>query len=263
MNLVKNSMSQLFKSNFGQFGKSGLVSNCCKKNLSKMSKQYDQTQLNLMNEMCILVDENDVPIGSASKKDCHLLQNIDTKKMLHRAFSVFLFDSQKRLLLQQRSLHKITYPNHWTNTCCSHPLHIESEMESNNHMGIKQAAKRRLNYELGISSLEADSVHYLTRIHYKAENIPRDGVFGEHEIDYVLFVKGDFKIEPNSNEVKATRYLTMYELKEFLEEEKDQNSGILLTPWFKLICERFLFDWWANLDNIDSLIDHKKIHRFV
>lgn len=69
----------------------------------------DQTQIDLLKEECILIDDNDKRIGSASKKDCHLLENID-KGMLHRAFSVFLFNMKGELLLQQRSDAKITYP---------------------------------------------------------------------------------------------------------------------------------------------------------
>lgn len=70
---------------------------------------YDEEQVRLMDEVCIVLDENDMPIGSASKKVCHLMENID-KGLLHRAFSVFLFDSENRLLLQQRASEKITFP---------------------------------------------------------------------------------------------------------------------------------------------------------
>jgi hypothetical protein len=70
---------------------------------------YDDEQIRLMDEVCIVLDENDKPIGSASKKICHLMTNID-KGLLHRAFSVFLFDKEKRLLLQQRADEKITFP---------------------------------------------------------------------------------------------------------------------------------------------------------
>ena len=227
-------------------------------------KQYDQTQVTLFNEKCILVDENDTPLGAETKKNCHLLANID-KGMLHRAFSVFLFDSNDRLLLQQRSIHKITYPNHWTNTCCSHPLYVDDELTSeNDHIGIRRAAKRRLDYELGIhaSKLRLDSLVYLTRIKYKARNVPDDGIFGEHEIDYVIFVKGDFDLQPNHNEVKAVKYVSKYELKEMLAEDKMTNSSVMLTPWFKLICEKFLFKWWSNLNELDSFKDYKKIHTF-
>lgn len=70
---------------------------------------YDAEQIRLMAEDCIVLDENDVPIGSATKKACHLLENIE-KGLLHRAFSVFLFDQEDRLLLQQRASEKITFP---------------------------------------------------------------------------------------------------------------------------------------------------------
>ena len=180
-----------------------------------------------------------------------------------RAFSVFLFDTNDKLLLQQRSIHKITYPNHWTNTCCSHPLYEEDEITNeNNHVGIKRAAKRRLNYELGIqeSQLNLKSLEFLTRIKYQASNVPNDGIFGENEIDYVIFLRGNYTLQPNHNEVKAVKYVSIYELKELLEEEKNLNSGVLLTPWFKLICERFLFKWWSNLNNLKEFQDFKAIH---
>lgn len=110
------------------------------------AKPYDPSQAAQLDDKCILVDRDDQATGWATKKDCHLLSNIN-KGMLHRAFSVFLFDSNKRLLLQQRSLKKITYPNHWTNTCCSHPLFVGEEMdETNDHIGIKRAAKRRYKH---------------------------------------------------------------------------------------------------------------------
>jgi hypothetical protein len=81
-------------------------------------KKCDNTQVSLLHEKCILVDNNDRIIGAESKKNCHLMSSIN-KGMLHRAFSVFLFDTQGRLLIQKRSKFKITYPQHWTNTCCS------------------------------------------------------------------------------------------------------------------------------------------------
>ena len=90
-------------------------------------KQHDYMQVELLKEPCILVDENDKIVGQASKKTCHLIENINEKKMLHRAFSVFIFDLNDRLLLTQRSIHKILFPNHWTNACCSHPLHSEGK----------------------------------------------------------------------------------------------------------------------------------------
>ena len=120
-------------------------------------------------------------------------------------------------------------------------------------------------FELGIepSKLDERSIEYITRVHYRAENAPSDGIFGEHEIDYVLFVRGDFDIKPNPNEVKAVRFLSDYELKEWIHQEPRPNSSIQLTPWFGLIAETFLFNWWKSLDNLDAIKDHKKIHQFI
>ena len=110
------------------------------------------------------------------------MENID-KGLLHRAFSVFLFDSQNRLLLQQRATEKITFPDMWTNTCCSHPLGIPGETGTTleeSIQGVRRAAVRKLDQELGIkaSQVPIDDFKFLTRIHYKA---PSDGQWGEHE----------------------------------------------------------------------------------
>ena len=223
---------------------------------SRNAMHHDPTQLSLLDEKCILVDAEDREIGTDTKKNCHLLTNINSG-MLHRAFSVFLFDRSNKMLLQQRSATKITYPEHWTNSCCSHPLYIDSERES--QVGIRKAAIRRLNYELGIekSQLKVNDIHYITRIQYRADNMPHDGVFGEHEIDYCLIVKGTFELKPNSNEVKAVKFVNEYELKEMIED-----SSFLLTPWFRLIADKYLLSWWSKLDRLDSIKDHEKIHRF-
>lgn len=103
--------------------------------------------------------------------------------LLHRAFSVFLFDSNNRLLLQQRASEKITFPNQWTNTCCSHPLGIPGETGAELDaavLGVKRAAQRKLNHELGIKpeQIPLEKFEFFTRILYKA---PSDGKWGEHE----------------------------------------------------------------------------------
>src|ERR1700733_62631 len=102
----------------------------------------------------------------------HLMTNID-KGLVHRAFSVFLFNSQNRLLLQQRASEKITFPDMWTNTCCSHPLAVAGETGNTlveSIEGAKRAAQRKLDHELGIAKVQVplDKFHFLTRIHYKA-----------------------------------------------------------------------------------------------
>lgn len=116
----------------------------------------------------------------------HLMKNID-QGLLHRAFSVFLFDSKNRLLLQQRATEKITFPDMWTNTCCSHPLGVPSETGAELEaavQGVRRAAQRKLDQELGIKAAQVplDQFQFLTRIHYKA---PSDGKWGEHESRYL------------------------------------------------------------------------------
>ena len=109
----------------------------------------DEIQVSLLQEQCIVVDVNDKVIGSDTKKNCHLNENIKSG-LLHRAFSVFLFDSRGLLLLQQRSASKITFPEYFTNTCCSHPLNRPQELEEKEGLGVKRAAQRKLQHELGI-----------------------------------------------------------------------------------------------------------------
>ena len=195
------------------------------------------------------------------------MTNID-KGLLHRAFSVFLFDSQKRLLLQQRASEKITFPDMWTNTCCSHPLGVPGETGAELNaaiMGVKRAAQRKLKQELGIEpeQVPLEKFEFLTRIHYKA---PSDGKWGEHEgepaftsnstdlfkyeskfsnyplVDYILFIESNVDLAVNPNEVRDTKYVSAPELKQMFEE-----PGLKFTPWFKLICNSMLFEWWEHL----------------
>ena len=97
-----------------------------------------------------MVDESDAVTGYETKRDCHLKTNIMNYGMLHRAFSVFLFNKKGELLMQQRSDKKVTFPSYITNSCCSHPLYTDEELEEYKDIGIRKAAKRRLSYELGI-----------------------------------------------------------------------------------------------------------------
>jgi len=204
----------------------------------------DLEQARLMEEECILVDQDDKPIGHTSKRICHQNSNI-LAGMLHRAFSVFLFNSRGELLLQQRSAAKVTFPMCWTNTCCSHPLHVESELAEQDNIGVKTAAIRKLNHELGIKggpgALQQSDLVYLTRIHYCA---PSDGQWGEHEIDHIMFIKKDVPLQINPNEVASVQYITADDLKSLLK------SSSLITPWFEMICSKFLFSWWSQLDSI-------------
>jgi isopentenyl-diphosphate delta-isomerase len=115
------------------------------------------------------------------------MENIN-KGLLHRAFSAFVFrPSDGRLLLQQRATEKITFPDMWTNTCCSHPLDdFEEEKVEKEQLGVRVAASRKLEHELGIprAQVPADNFQYLTKIHYLAPSHGNDGKWGEHESMY-------------------------------------------------------------------------------
>jgi isopentenyl-diphosphate delta-isomerase type 1 len=142
------------------------------------------------------------------------MENID-RGLLHRAFSVFLFDSQNRLLLQQRASEKITFPDMWTNTCCSHPLGIPGETGVGldaSVQGVRRAAVRKLDHELGIPSAQVpiDDFKFLTRIHYKS---PSDGKWGEHESKVPLCRKTrPFCVGPVMGSVIGRARLTFLQL---------------------------------------------------
>ncbi|GAA5999498.1 isopentenyl-diphosphate delta-isomerase IDI1 [Rhodotorula paludigena] len=206
--------------------------------------KYDQEQIHLMEERLILLDNDDRNIGEGSKKDCHLIPppgSAESRSPLHRAFSVFLFHPETgKLLLQRRADEKITFPGMWTNTCCSHPLTSFGEMDEDGQIGVRRAGARKLTHELGISAdYPLDDFAYLTRIHYYA---PSDEIWAEHEIDYILFLTLDPKIDVNPNEVSGTKWLSKAELEEFF---RDPESTF--TPWFRLIAESFLYKWWDAL----------------
>ena len=220
-----------------------------------------------MDETCIVLDANDLPIGTASKKTCHLMTNINAG-LLHRAFSLFLFDpSSKKLLLQQRAAEKITFPNMWTNTCCSHPLAHPAEAGEagdlvKNVEGAKRAAVRKLGHELGIEAetVPTEGMRFLTRIHYLAES---DGRWGEHEIDYILFTEAEVAVRENRNEVRDTRWVSQGELREMFERGGKEGGKLEYTPWFRLICEGMLFEWWDALKErrLGEYVGEEKIRR--
>nr|XP_018898550.1 PREDICTED: isopentenyl-diphosphate Delta-isomerase 1 [Bemisia tabaci] len=222
---------------------------------SSLQKKVDPVQETALLEECILVDENDRALGSSTKEACHRVVNNSIP--LHRAFSVFLFNSKNEMLVQQRSATKITFPNHYTNACCSHPLfEIPAEQEEKNALGVKLAAQRRLGFELGVPAEECKPEYfdYLTRIHYFSVG---DGTWGEHEIDYILFLKRDVTLSPNSDEVQDVRYVKKDELDRFLAELK-----FPVTPWFELVCKNTLRKWWAGLDNVGQFKDEGTILRY-
>jgi len=196
----------------------------------------DSIQESLMAEAVIQVTENDEVVGPISKLDSH---HGDGK--YHRAFSVMLFDSSGRLLLQRRASHKITFPDVWANSCCSHPLHSEEEMELKNALGVKRAAVRKLEQELGIhpSQVPIDKFDFVTKMRYQAR---QDEDWIEREIDHCLVIHADVDVNPNPNEVSEIKWVSQADLEEMLVAEDDEN---VIAPWFRCIAARIMNDdWW-------------------
>ena len=221
----------------------------------RFASTLDKTQEKLLSELCILVDEKDTVVGRASKRECHLKKTDTDFGLLHRAFSVFAFNSRGQLLLQKRAKSKITFPGCVTNTCCSHPLYDESEMDEREHIGVRRAAQRRLNYELGIphDQVPLEELKMLTRIHYRASS---DETWAEHEVDYILFLQRDVTLRPNSNEVESCWFASPAEVRDLMFA-----SDVKLSPWFRMISQRFLFEWWENIRDLSKFEDHQNIHQ--
>ncbi|PWY72884.1 Isopentenyldiphosphate isomerase, partial [Aspergillus heteromorphus CBS 117.55] len=204
----------------------------------------DEEQIRLMNEMCIVVDEDENEIGMASKRACHLLPNI-TQGLLHRAFSVLLFDTSNRLLLQRRASEKITWPDYWTNTCCSHPLAIAGETGADFHAamaGARRAAQRKLEHELGIRLSDAQAergLKFMTRMQYECAF---EGGWGEKEVTYIFILQLDTDLDINRNEIRDYRYLSREEFGEMFADPTQ-----LFTPWFRHMVREFLPAWWDAL----------------
>ena len=161
-----------------------------------------------MEEYVILVDENDFPIGSMEKMEAH------KKGLLHRAFSVLLFNDSGELLLQKRSGSKYHSPGLWTNTCCSHPRINESVLD---------AGYRRLQEEMGITASLEKSFDFI----YKAQ---LDKGIVEHEFDHVLI--GKFNDKPSINPDEVDSWLYMHPEKILREFEANPENW---TEWFKII----------------------------
>ena len=213
-----------------------------------MDNSADSEQIALMSEAVILVDENDSAIGSASKVSAHYQAGL-----LHRAFSVLMFDREGRLLLQKRADDKVTFPGVWANSCCSHPLSSETESELIDASGVKRAAIRKLHQELGISpdELSLDDFHFVTKMMYSAR-MNSDWI--EREIDHILVIQADVDIKINQNEVSEIKWVSKQELHQILAGDIDIGGEI--APWFRCIAERVMTDdWWDSIGNLDRIVE--------
>lgn len=163
-------------------------------------------------EEVILVNEKDEQIGLMPKMEAH------EKGLLHRAFSVFVFNDKNELMLQQRAHSKYHSPGLWTNTCCSHQREGENNIT---------AGRRRLQEEMGFTTDLQDTISFI----YKA---PFDNGLTEHEFDHILVGKFNENPRLNPDEAAAYKWLTLEEVKEDMRKKPD-----IYTEWFKIIFQKY------------------------
>ncbi len=175
----------------------------------------------MQEEQVILVNEKDEVIGYAPKMAAH------KKALLHRAFSVFIFNDKGELLLQQRAAHKYHSPTLWTNTVCSHQRKDEANTD---------AGKRRLKEEMGITADLKEIFHFI----YKA---PFDNGLTEHELDHVMIGFSNNKPEINPDEVMAYKWEGLDKIAEDIQKNPESY-----TEWFKIIFKNSLEHLQHELD---------------
>ena len=156
-------------------------------------------------EELILVDSNDVETGAMRKDRCH-----DGAGLLHRAFSVFLFNADGAVLLQQRAAGKRLWPGFWSNSCCSHPRVGET---------MQEAVPRRLVQELGI----AGEARFVYKFQYQATYLD---IGSENELCWVFVGRADGEPQPNPNEIAAFRWVDPRAL-----DAELKAPAARFTPW--------------------------------
>ena len=209
---------------------------------SEQLGKHDPAQSEMMEEMCLLVDKEDNVIGTKSKLECHFAEG-----HRHRAFSVVIMNNNGEMLVQQRSKEKITFPGVWANACCSHPLNVSNENTSDSE-GVINAARRKLEHELGILMSETENwdFNFLGRFEYQCR---WDDDWIEKEIDHILFVKCDVETNINKNEIEEVKWIGEEELLEMMKRE-GKWSNEYIAPWFIMIWKHFLKEYYPNFSQI-------------
>jgi isopentenyl-diphosphate delta-isomerase len=174
-------------------------------------------------EELILVDADDNETGFLSKADCH-----DGTGVLHRAFSLFLFNDKGELLLQQRSQSKRLWPGFWSNSCCSHPRRGES---------MQVATQRRLLDELNIET----SLEYVYKFSYEASF---SDLGSENELCQVYLGKVGESVRANAHEIADIRYVSAGALAAEMDASPER-----FTPWFKMEWQTLLTEHREILAN--------------
>ncbi|WP_082978493.1 isopentenyl-diphosphate Delta-isomerase [Mycobacterium sp. 1081908.1] len=183
-------------------------------------------------ERLVLVDSHDREIGHLAKADAHMGSGV-----LHRAFSLFVFNPDGELLVQQRAPGKRLWPGYWSNTCCSHPRPGE-RMDS--------AIARRLREELGMTA----ELGFLFKFEYQTQY---DALGGEHELCWVYGGWSADRPRANADEIMAWRYVAPQEL-----QTEMICAPETFTPWFKLEWDRVLraHSWVLSANLLRALPDN-------
>ena len=174
-----------------------------------------------MDDVLILVDEHDQELGSMDKLSVH------QKGLLHRAFSVFIFNSKGELLLQQRADDKYHSGGLWTNTCCSHPRAGEE---------LEMAVDRRLEEEMGMQCHTDFKFSFIYKMEF-------ENGLTEHEFDHVYFGRSDEMPVPNPLEVKDFRYIRLDDLNTEIEQRPKEFSA-----WLKICLPKVLEYFDGEID---------------
>jgi isopentenyl-diphosphate Delta-isomerase len=176
------------------------------------------------NEKLILVDTGDNILGYENKNSCH-----DGDGILHRAFSIFIFNSKNELLIQRRSPDKRLWGGYWSNTCCSHPRQGELYEES---------TVRRLKEEIGLDT----PMVYLYKFRYQA-------AFGdegsENELCSVYIGKTDRTPQINITEIEDWKYISREDLNKAVRRNPEE-----FTPWFKMEWDRLQKEFWQQIESL-------------
>lgn len=167
-----------------------------------------------MPEYVVLVDQNDKQIGVEEKIAAH------EKGLLHRAFSIFIFNSQGQMLIQKRAAGKYHSANLWSNTCCSHPRPDES---------LDQAVERRLQEEMGFTCPLKEVFSFVYKIKFD------DCDLFEHEYDHVFIGTFDGQPNPNPSEASDFKWIDLDELQMDIQEHPEKYAH-----WFKLSLKKVI-----------------------
>ena len=177
-------------------------------------------------EALVLVDEADQHVGYLSKALCH-----QGRGVLHRAFSLLIFNDYGELLIQQRAATKRLWPLYWSNSCCSHPRGVET---------LEAATQRRLREELGIGC----PLQFLFKFQYQAQF---DATSAEHELCSVFIGRSGDRIKVNSEEIQDWRWISPTAL----QREIAAHGSAYFTPWFLL---EWVQTWRDHRREVLSLI---------